>query len=54
MKVKNIIDFLKGKDPEANIYIESNEFLLDIYEVTSGKDGNENEFIVLIPESDEE
>lgn len=54
MKVKDLIANLKREDKEAEIYIQDRDYLLDVYEVTGGKNPDKSNFVVIIPEKDEE
>ncbi|WP_161782712.1 hypothetical protein [Clostridium drakei] len=53
MNVKDLIANLENRNQEGEVYLESDSMLLDIQEVTFGKDEGK-EFTVIIPEKDEE
>lgn len=54
MKVKDLVTNLLKQNQEAEIWIQDRDFLLDVYEVTDGKTPDGNNFVVIIPEQDEE
>lgn len=54
MKVKDLIANLRREDKEAEVYIQDRDYLLDVYEVTSGKNLDKSNFVVIVPEQDED
>jgi hypothetical protein len=53
MLVKDLILNLQKRNPNSEVYLESDSMLLDVNEVTFGKQEGK-EFTVIIPEKDEE
>lgn len=53
MKVKDLMINLQKRNQESEVYLESNQFLLDISEVTFGEHEDE-EFTVIIPKKEYE
>jgi hypothetical protein len=52
MKVKDLIANLEKRDPEGDIFVQTDNYLLDINEVTFGEHEGK-EFTVIIPDEDE-
>jgi len=54
MKVKELIKYLQKFNQEGKVFIETDDDLLNIYEVTNGKslgtNNQINDFVVLIPD----
>lgn len=53
MKVKDLIANLKREDKEAEVYIQDKDWLLDVFEVTGGKNPDGSNFVVIVPEQEE-
>lgn len=54
MKVKDLIANLKRENQESDVYVQDKNLLLDVFEVTGGKNPDESSFVVIVPDMDEE